>query len=98
LFKNSNGAEHTFKQSAQWTILPLHEFAERLDDNQYKYSSHDYSKATLACKIQLKKGIPSTKQFIRIFSPAKLPDGQELHFGCQTNFGPVIGALKGTTT
>jgi len=51
IVQNSNGAEQAFKQSAQWTILPLHEFAERLDDIQYKYSSHDYSKATLACKI-----------------------------------------------
>ena len=111
IVQNSNGAEKAFKQSAQrlfYIDMHLQKVMLfnivgilQLGDNQYKYSSHDYSKATLACKIQRTIVRPSTKQFISIVSENLLlncPIDTNDILAAENIFGPDIGALKGKTT
>jgi len=73
----------------------------QLDNNHYRYSSRDYSKATLAHKIQRTIGRPSTRQFIRIVNENLLPYCpiyQNDILAAKNIFGQDIGALKGKTT
>jgi len=72
-----------------------------LYNNHYRYSSHDYSKATLAHKIQRTIGRPSIKQIISILNENLLPnwliDKNDI-LATENIFWPDIGALKGKTT
>jgi len=111
IVRNSNGADQAFKQSAQGLLYIDMSLQNgmlfntvgvvQVDNNHFRYSSHDYSKATLARKIQRTIGRPSTKQFICIVNENLLPNcpikKNDILFAAII-FGEDIGALKDKTT
>jgi len=86
IVQNSVGAEQAIKQSVQGLFYIDMSLQKgmlfdtvgivQLDNNHYMYSSHDYSKATLAHKIQRTIGRPNTLQFISIVNENLLPISQ----------------------
>ena len=67
-------------------------------DNQYKYSNRDYSRASLARKIQKIIGRPSTQQFLYILRHNLLPNcpiQPRDVIAADDIFGPDTGSLKG---
>ena len=73
----------------------------RLANNNFKYSSHDYSKATLARKIQRIIGRPSTQDFIHLVDNnllANCPVTRMDILAAEHIFGQDLGSLKGKTT
>jgi hypothetical protein len=67
-------------------------------DNQYKYSNRDYSRASLARKIQRIIGRPSTQQFLYILRHNLLPNcpiQPRDVVAADDIFGPDMGSLKG---
>jgi len=104
---NSNGAQQAFKQSLQGSFYIGMSLQKgmlfntvgivQLDNNHYRYSSHDYSKATLAHKIQRTIGRPSTRQFISIVNENLLPNcplDQNDILAVENIFGPDIVLQK----
>jgi hypothetical protein len=72
-------------------------FVTTVANNQYKYSSKDYSRAVLARKIQKIIGRPSTQQFIQIISKHLIPNCPILPqdiMAAEDIFGPDKGTLK----
>jgi len=72
-----------------------------LDDYLYKYSSCNYSNATLAYKIDRMTGRPKSKQFMIIFNEELLSNcqiGKYEILAAKNISGPDIAALKGKTT
>jgi hypothetical protein len=66
-----------------------------------RYTNEDYSRAVLACQLQIRVGRPSTKDFLRIVAWNQLPNCPITRDDIlveEDNFGPDIGSLKGKTT
>jgi hypothetical protein len=69
--------------------------------NKSKYTNIDYSRASLARKIQMTIGRPSTNDFLHIVKNNLLPNcpitSRDI-LAADDIFGPDIGSLKGKTT
>jgi hypothetical protein len=69
----------------------------RVAENKNKYTVTDYSRASLARKLQIKIGRHSDKEFIRIVENNLLPHcpvTKQDKINAQDIFGPDVGTLK----
>jgi hypothetical protein len=69
--------------------------------NKSRYTNCDYSRATLARKIQNIIGRQSTRSYLAIINNNLLPNcliGRQDIIAAEDTFGPNSGSLKGKTT
>jgi hypothetical protein len=72
-----------------------------VDDNKYRYTNRDYSRAPLARKMQDTIGRPSTRSYLQIIDSNLLPNfpvTRDDVIAAEDIFGPTLGSLKGKTT
>jgi hypothetical protein len=104
----ANGEQTVFKESDQGLfyldtdesqqegLIMLNTIAE----NKAEYTVEAYTRATLARKIQIMIGRPSTKEFVKIVDNHLLPNcpiTREDIKAAENIFGPDLGSLKGKT-
>jgi hypothetical protein len=104
-----NGDQRRFKQSQQGlyyldtassenhTVLAV----STVENNKSKYADRDYTRATLARKIQILVGRPELKDFLRYIEGNSLPNcpiTRQDAINAHHIFGRDVGPMKGKTT
>jgi hypothetical protein len=95
-FKQSRRGLYYLEAGASTIVL-----VNTVADNKSKYTNRDYSRATLARKIQNIIGRPSIRTFLQIVDNNLMPNCPITRadiMAAEDIFGPNLGSLKGKTT